>query len=395
MIYNIVGVSLINYNANKTDKNGVEIHLIHKLIIQQKEAELSIREYYLNTNKHVEELDLEKKKEEIWDLISKFENLDNDPEDTAIASSLKTGSDEFFNLADEFINLHRERLNLELKFEEQYKIEKEIRYSITDSVINTKDNDIIIAYYEFSYKGKEALYQYKDEKHFNDWKNAIINFRNEIKNKDVIEDDLIEKYYLISENLERIVLKNEKIKLEELEKLSQIRWRESVLSQLQNESDQINVRNTEMFTQNLVVYGFILLFLTFILIIAIGYLVAYYISNPINEISKFAEKIGKGDYEGRIKINSNDEIGKTAKAFNTTLDKVKESNSVLEIKVNARTKRLKDLTDELDNKVKEKTDTLKLKVKELEKFNNLAIDRELKMIDLKKEIKELKQKNLL
>jgi C4-dicarboxylate-specific signal transduction histidine kinase len=72
-------------------------------------------------------------------------------------------------------------------------------------------------------------------------------------------------------------------------------------------------------------------------------------------------------------------------------DALKKVNTALEAKVRERTKELQSLADTLDIQVKEKTQALEEKIEELEKFNKLAIGRELKMIDLKEENKELKK----
>ncbi len=50
----------------------------------------------------------------------------------------------------------------------------------------------------------------------------------------------------------------------------------------------------------------------------------------------------------------------------------------------------KKLQEELEEKVKERTEELREKVVELERFNKMAVGRELKMIELKEEIKKLK-----
>jgi len=70
---------------------------------------------------------------------------------------------------------------------------------------------------------------------------------------------------------------------------------------------------------------------------------------------------------------------------------IEEAKTVLEIKVAARTKELKELAEGLDEQVKQRTKELQEKMEELERFNKLAIGRELKMIELKEEIKELKE----
>ena len=71
--------------------------------------------------------------------------------------------------------------------------------------------------------------------------------------------------------------------------------------------------------------------------------------------------------------------------------KLEEENDILMIKVKARTKELEELANNQKNIIKEKTRELKDKVKELEKFNKLAVGRELRMVELKKENENLKK----
>jgi len=52
---------------------------------------------------------------------------------------------------------------------------------------------------------------------------------------------------------------------------------------------------------------------------------------------------------------------------------------------------IKKFQESLEEQVKERTKELQDKIRELEKFNRLAVGRELKMIELKKEIEKLKE----
>lgn len=70
---------------------------------------------------------------------------------------------------------------------------------------------------------------------------------------------------------------------------------------------------------------------------------------------------------------------------------LEESKATLEIKVEARTKELTELTDHLEEQVKQRTKQLQSKVQELEKFQKFAVGREIKMVELKKEISKLKK----
>lgn len=68
--------------------------------------------------------------------------------------------------------------------------------------------------------------------------------------------------------------------------------------------------------------------------------------------------------------------------------KAKDMESVLEVKVKARTKELVDLTEKQEDIIEERTGELKKKIVELEKIQRFMVGRELKMVDLKKQIKQ-------
>jgi hypothetical protein len=72
-------------------------------------------------------------------------------------------------------------------------------------------------------------------------------------------------------------------------------------------------------------------------------------------------------------------------------EELKEAKSVLEIKVKARTRELEEERASLEEKVKERTRELQERLAELERFHKLTVGRELKMMELKKEIETLKK----
>jgi len=85
-------------------------------------------------------------------------------------------------------------------------------------------------------------------------------------------------------------------------------------------------------------------------------------------------------------------LNKERKSLIEAQSQLEESRATLEVKVEARTKELKNLTEHLEEQVKRRTKELQLKVQELEKFQSFAVGRELRMIELKKEINNLKDK---
>lgn len=152
------------------------------------------------------------------------------------------------------------------------------------------------------------------------------------------------------------------------------------------------------------------------LIFFMGFLLSGGIVKPIEKLTDLTKEIAAGKLEAKVKIRTGDEIEELAESFNrmtTDLRKAREAleeakagleikvkertkeleeaRASLEIKVRARTIELEELAESLDEKVKERTKTLQGKVEELERFHRLTVGRELKMIELKKEIKKLKE----
>ncbi len=84
-------------------------------------------------------------------------------------------------------------------------------------------------------------------------------------------------------------------------------------------------------------------------------------------------------------------VKKRTKELEEAKTSLEEAKTVLEIKVKARTKELEELAKGLDEKVKERTKELQERVNELERFRKLTVGRELKMMELKKEIKKLEK----
>ena len=85
------------------------------------------------------------------------------------------------------------------------------------------------------------------------------------------------------------------------------------------------------------------------------------------------------------------EIFQKQKEVEKSKETLEETKNILEIKVQARTKELQDLFEEEEKLVQEKTKELQIRIDELERFRDLAVGRELKMIELKKELEGLKK----
>lgn len=159
------------------------------------------------------------------------------------------------------------------------------------------------------------------------------------------------------------------------------------------------------FTLGLILLGAVMM------VIAINYL----LTSPLDKLITGIKKISTGDLLYKIKIKSHDEFGELAEAFNTMSAELKKNKeqieghaqeledrisertqelemakATLEEKVAERTAELKNERESLESKVKERTAELEAKIIELQEFSNAAIGRELKMIELEKEMEALR-----
>ena len=142
------------------------------------------------------------------------------------------------------------------------------------------------------------------------------------------------------------------------------------------ESSEKNIAET----QNRFLFGVLITIL--IIIYTLSLLIKKTVIVPIKELEKGIRRIGAGDLDYKIDIGGGDEMENLASGFNVMSSKLKD-----------RTEGLAREKIHLEEKVKERTGELQERVDELERFHKLIIDRELKMTELKEEIKKLKAKN--
>jgi len=109
-------------------------------------------------------------------------------------------------------------------------------------------------------------------------------------------------------------------------------------------------------------------------------LIRIMVIDPIKQLLSGMEKIGGGELDYRVKTKRHDEIGDLFSSLNVMAEKLKD-----------RTEALQAEREGLTEKVAQKTKELQGKVDDLEKFNKVTIGRELKMIELKKEINKFEK----
>ena len=132
-----------------------------------------------------------------------------------------------------------------------------------------------------------------------------------------------------------------------------------------------------------------------IAVILLTFLITRGVVDPLNRIRNIMKKVGEGELDRRITLKTTKEMEEVGQTFNDMVfrlhnsrKEIEDTNKILEHRVKERTKQLQGLASSLEGKVQERTLELQGKVQELERFQKLAVGRELRMIELKRELQE-------
>ena len=134
-------------------------------------------------------------------------------------------------------------------------------------------------------------------------------------------------------------------------------------------------------------------------VILFTFLITRGIIQPLKHIRAIMKEVTQGDLSRRVALRATKEMEEVGEAFNTMITKlsktrqeVEDSNKALEHRVKERTQQLQELTSSLEERVQERTKEFKEKVEELERFQKLAVGRELRMVELKDKIHSLEER---
>lgn len=263
---------------------------------------------------------------------------------------------------------------------------------------------------QMGYKDKEFNWQYQDKKHAAEWLETINVVKAGLKREGFNSLLLFADNYLNSAQKAVETVNNiNNLKLEEQYQLDRVK---NIFVEINTNSAHIakdidlGLRQLLGQSENQRLISFIIIFFSFVFGGSVVYVISRKIAGSIEGLTLTAKKVAGGNLSQRSDIKSNDEIGYLTSVFNQMLDnidisqiKLKEAekqlkniNLELENRVLERTTELEGLKSNLEKIVEERTRNLEEKVKELERFHDLTVGREMKMIELKKEIGRLKTK---
>lgn len=143
--------------------------------------------------------------------------------------------------------------------------------------------------------------------------------------------------------------------------------------------NSLKQRIDEIYMQTLIIIPLCLIF------IIASVLLSHTITRPINKLFFAFEKVKNGDYDFTLDSNkANSEIGKLSEIFNKMVSALKTSQE-----------KQQEYQHTLETDVSNRTKELAQKVDELESLNKVMVGREMKMIELKKQIADLKQEIII
>lgn len=119
------------------------------------------------------------------------------------------------------------------------------------------------------------------------------------------------------------------------------------------------------------------LFIVIILTLFSNILMNRNLTRPLSNLAKGTKEVARGNLDYIIKVETEDELGELTNNFNAMTQQLKKAKMV---------------SEETRLVLEERTKELQKRVADLEKFHKLTVGRELKMAELKKQIKELKEK---
>ena len=152
-------------------------------------------------------------------------------------------------ISDELINIHREKLLQEEVFIKEYASEKDQRYKIRDPLFALNNSKLTENIGFMQYFSKEALYQYRDQKHLDEWLQSIDDVRKKVEFLNLPEKEKknftksIEAYKRTAQTMGQIAIRQKEIETQERIKIGIL---QEILSRLNNAKIEMERRKIEL-----------------------------------------------------------------------------------------------------------------------------------------------------
>lgn len=150
--------------------------------------------------------------------------------------------------------------------------------------------------------------------------------------------------------------------------------------------------------ENLTMEVYIIFTLVAIFVFLFGFAIGQKFAFPIRQLLETVEQLSRGELKSRVYLETKDEFGELAKAFNKIAEDLqkshvvaKEAEGIADVRIRAKTQELEEVVNNLEQKVKNRAQELQKMIKEADVLQNLVKSREAEVVNLKKEIKQIKE----
>lgn len=293
-------------------------------------------------------------RDEIRDLDSDLLKNPDIKNSVNFQSFLKTKNDHDKD-QEQVFRIHKELLTRQDLFGESHLVEEAVRQRLRTPLLRTNDLELITGFELMKSHSKEALFQYQDGEHVDEWLESIRRLRSDVERKAGQERILLNQLTVYLETAEivgEIVVRESEIKVEEARIVSVMRKREVELAELRrNIVDELLI-NTSRSSQNSRNALIVTIIATLVLAVGVGLFISRSISIPIKRLTQTARDIAAGDLKKRVTVSTRDEIGQLATSFNEMADRLAAHRLELEKEVKIRTEELQNLLQENYNSAK-------------------------------------------
>lgn len=217
-------------------------------------------------------------------------------------------------LAQEVMKLHNIKLANIKKLQQLQPLEKQLRHKVKDLVEVINDHKLLIATYAMMYNSKEALYQYQDVPHIEKWLESISELNSSSGHK--MLQTALKDYLSVAKKSVFFVLETNKNTSFALLKMKELSTIISEMARVESGFNRAVNKIVGDIKRTTLTWTIVILVFAFVISIILGLLITRSIISPIMRLRDSSIEMGKGKWDVNLVINSSDEIGDLALAFN-------------------------------------------------------------------------------
>jgi len=254
-----------------------------------------------------------------------------DPEIAELAEELEDIFKEFDEIEEAVRDSHDEKILLQQTFDQNYDLEKTGRYNIRTPLFAIDNRQITEDVGFLQYYSKEALYQYRDQKHVDEWLGSIRKIKNKVPTLDLPQSEKsqlsneLATYEQTAQTMGQIAIKARDIEEQNSAKLLELDQKVeemeqkilSLVGKVINKAEQIRSRTTTILQTST--------FVALLLSVILDLFISSSISKPLKKLTDTVEEVSKGRLDVQIEKSNIYEINKLAEALDRVMTTMKRA----------------------------------------------------------------------